>query len=288
MSGPTADIAVADLSGPDAADALARLRTLGPLVRVPALGGWLTTTHDLAGAVLRDPTTYTVDDPRFSTAQVVGPSMLSTDGAEHRRHRTPFAPPFRTARLEERFGERVRVLAADLVDAVRPDGRADLRAGLAGPLSVLVIAEALGLHDVTAPTVLGWYAAIVGAVSTITEGGTPDASSRAAIDDLADAVRRHLDASPVLGGARGALSEAEVVSNAAVMLFGGIETTEAMICNALVHLLALDPAPADDLLGAVVEESLRLEPAAAFVDRYATRDTDVGTTRVRRGDLVRV
>ena len=46
----------------------------------------------------------TVDDPRFSTAQVVGPSMLSTDGADHTRHRDPFVAPFRPGRLAERFG----------------------------------------------------------------------------------------------------------------------------------------------------------------------------------------
>jgi cytochrome P450 len=283
---PASDVSLAALSGADVADALARLRDTAPLVWVPVLDGWLTTTHALASAVMRDPATYTVDDPRFSTAQVVGPSMLSTDGAEHRRHRSPFGPPFRAARLEERFGEHVRAVAAELVEAVVPDGSADLRAVLAGPLSVLVIAEALGLRDVTASTVLGWYAAIVGAVSTITEGGTPDPAGSRAIDDLAAAVRRHLDESPVLAGARADLSTGEVVSNAAVMMFGGIETTEAMIGNALVHLLGSEGADAS--LDAVVEESLRLEPAAAFVDRYATRDVRVGAAEVRRGDLVRV
>jgi cytochrome P450 len=283
---PSSDVSIADLSGPDAAGTLAGLRSTAPLVWVPVLDGWLTTTHDLASAVMRDPATYTVDDPRFSTAQVVGPSMLSTDGGEHRRHRSPFGPPFRAARLQERFGEHVRVVAGELVDAVAADGRADLRAALAGPLSVLVIAEALGLRDVTASTVLGWYAAIVGAVATITEGGTPDAGSERAIDDLATAVRRHVDESPVLAGARADLTEDEVVSNAAVMMFGGIETTEAMICNALVHLLTSGLTDAD--LDAVVEESLRLEPAAAFVDRYATRDVVVGEARVVAGDLVRV
>jgi len=283
---PTSDVALVDLSGPDAAHALDRLRRQGPLVWVPVLDGWLTTTHDLASTVMRDPATYTVEDPRFSTARVVGPSMLSTDGAEHRRHRSPFGPPFRAARVEERFGDHVRSVAEDLVDRVVPDGRADLRAALAGPLSVLVIADALGLRDVTAPTVLSWYAAIVGAVSTITEGGTPDPTSTQAIDDLASAVRRHLDESPILGGARTDLTEDEVVSNAAVMMFGGIETTEAMICNALVHLLGSDQ-PRDDL-DRVVEESLRLEPAAAFVDRYATRDVIVRDAHVVAGDLVRV
>ena len=40
------------------------------------------------------------------------------------------------------------------------------------------------------------------------------------------------------------------------------------------------------MLGAVVEESLRLEPAAAVLDRYATRDTELGGAAIARGDLV--
>jgi hypothetical protein len=50
---------------------------------VPALAGWLVTRRDLALHVMRDSATFTVDDPRFSTGQVVGPSMLTLDGAEH-------------------------------------------------------------------------------------------------------------------------------------------------------------------------------------------------------------
>ena len=44
--------------------------------------------------ILRKPAVFTVDDPRFSTAQVVGPSMLSLDGAAHSAHRGPFESPF--------------------------------------------------------------------------------------------------------------------------------------------------------------------------------------------------
>ena len=58
--------------------------------------------------------------------------MLSLDGAEHRRHRTPFAGPYRPRRIEQRFGAEVQVLARDLVDRVRPLGAADLRAGSPG------------------------------------------------------------------------------------------------------------------------------------------------------------
>jgi cytochrome P450 len=68
---------------------------------------------------------------------------------------------------------------------------------------------------------------------------------------------------------------------------------EGMIGNALLHLLAhpsalelvrADPALVPD----AVEESLRLEPAAAVIDRYATADARLGDARVRAGDLVRI
>src|SRR6516164_11193231 len=56
---------------------LARLRDSEPVSWLPALNGWLVSRHDLAVAVMRDSATFTVDDPRFTTARVVGPSMLS-------------------------------------------------------------------------------------------------------------------------------------------------------------------------------------------------------------------
>jgi cytochrome P450 len=42
------------------------------------------------------------------------------------------------------------------------------------------------------------------------------------------------------------------------------------------------------LLPNAVEESLRLEPAAAVIDRYATRDIRLGGASIRRGDLVTI
>jgi cytochrome P450 len=84
-----------------------------------------------------------------------------------------------------------------------------------------------------------------------------------------------------------------VISNAAVLLFGDIETTEGMIANALLHLLShpdqlgrvkTDPG----LLANAIDESLRLEPAAAVVDRYATADVELAGAPIGRGELVRV
>ncbi|WP_329341936.1 cytochrome P450 [Streptomyces sp. NBC_00663] len=275
---------------------LALLRAQEPVSWLPELNGWLVTRRDLAVAVMRDAGTFTVDDPRFSTAQVVGPSMLSLDGPEHVRHREPFAAPFRPRQTHDRFAAFIEEETDRLVTGIEPAGAAELRRSFAGPLAVAVVTEALGLTGVGTDTVLAWYEAIVASVSDITAGHRPSPHGAAAYVELRAAVDATVAAhgtSSLLGAAADRLPLPEVASNAAVLMFGGIETTEAMITNALLHLLrhpdqlALVQAE-PDLVDGAIEESLRLEPGAAVVDRYATRDTDLGPATIRRGDLVTV
>ena len=295
-------VTLADLEA-DPHPALARLRAAAPVSWVPALGAWLVTGYDLAVEVLRDAGTFTVDDPRFSTAKVVGPSMLSLDGAQHARHRGPFNRAFRRDEVHARLASFTRAEAGRLVSAIEPRGAAELRRAVAGPLAVAVIAEALGLGAADPVQVLAWYDGIVAAVqaeaATAQADGTTVAAGRAgtaAFAELAASLREVIAApgsASLLSEAAGPLTEAEAISNAAVMMFGGIETTEGMIANALLHLLSspaqLELVLADHgLVPAATEESLRLEPAATVVDRYATRDAQLGGASIMAGDQVTV
>ncbi|MCX5244072.1 cytochrome P450 [Streptomyces sp. NBC_00201] len=275
---------------------LALLRAHEPVSWLPELGGWLVTRRDLALSVMRDAETFTVDDPRFSTAQVVGPSMLSLDGERHTRHREPFNAPFRPRQVRDGFASFIERETDRLVTALEPAGAAELRRVFAGPLAVAVVTEALGLVGTSADTVLTWYDSIVRSVSDITAGNEAGPAGAAAYAQLRAAVEGTVadrGSSSLLLSAAGRLTLPEVASNAAVMMFGGIETTEAMITNALLQLLAnpgqLALVRADfDLLDGAIEESLRLEPGAVVVDRYATRDIELGPASIRRGDPVTV
>ena len=278
---------------------LARLRAREPVTWLGALDGWLVTRRDLAMQAMRDPDTFTVDDPRFSTGQVVGPSMLTLDGGEHGRHRDPFAQPFKLAAVRERFTALVESETDRLIDALEPQGRAELRRGLAGPLATTVVAHALGIEGVSTHGILGWYDAIVDSVTGVESGRPPTPAGGEAFAALSANVEPNLGRDPrsslVAAAAAGGgdLTHQEVISNAAVLMFGGIETTEGMIANAVLHLLAdreqLALVDADrDLLPNAIEESLRLEPAAAVIDRYATRDVRLGGASIRRGDLVTI
>ena len=307
-STPAGRVTLADLEG-DPHRVLARLRAAAPAAWVPVLGTWLVTGYDLAVAVLRDARTFTVDDPRFSTAQVVGPSMLSLDGAPHARHRGPFNRPFRHDEVHARLAAFIRAETGRLVSAIEPLGAAELRRAVAGPLAAAVMAEVLGLGQADPATILTWYDGIVAAVqaegaaagrSRAADGATSVAAGgTAAFGELAASLREVIArGGSLLAEVTGPLAEApltetEAISNAAVLMFGGIETTEGMIANALLHLLS-SPAQlalvlADPgLVPAAVEESLRLEPAAAVVDRYATAGTRLGSAEIRAGDQVTV
>ncbi len=278
---------------------LHRLRGSEPVSWLPALNGWLVTQRDLAIEVMRDAKVYTVDHENFSTAQVVGPSMLSLDGADHRRHRTPFEAPFRRKPVETRFSQPVSAHIEKLLDGFARDGKAELRRDFAGPVAVKTMITALGLEETPVSAVLSWYDTIVEAVTEVTAGKPVSAEGRAAFAALKDSLLPSLRCDPeasllaaACGLAKG-LAEDEVVSNAAVLLFGGIETTEGMIANALYFLLT-NPAVLQDvyndptLIPVVIEESLRLEPAAAVVDRYAVRNVTLGTAQIKADDLVQV
>ena len=308
--------------GSDPHRLLAALRADEPVSWVPALGGWLVTSRATALELMRDTEIFTVDDPRFSTAQVVGPSMLSLDGTEHDRHRTPFADPFRRSAVHATFAEWTRAETRRLVAGLAPLGAADLATDLAAPLAVSTVTRALGLVDVDQEQMLGWYTAIVDAVVEAAAGRDVPPAGVAAVADLRLQVDRTVDeaGTSLLAAVAGtgALGRDEVFSNTAILLFGAIETSQGMTANALLHLLShpdqLDevragmspernrPAngssgdrpsgehsPDENLLLAnAVEESLRFEPAVALVDRYATTDVELGDARIAMSDLVSV
>jgi cytochrome P450 len=300
-----ASLTLADLAG-DVHPVLHRLRATEPVSWLPALNSWLVTSYDDATAVMRDAQTFTVDHPGFSTAQVVGPSMLSLDGDAHQQHRQPFERPFHRRAVDTHFTPIVTNLVNDLLDNISIKGQAELRRDFAGPLAVQTMMAALGLETTAVAQLLTWYDDIVTAVTRVTAGEPVGAEGQAAFaalrHSLLPALNRPAGDNLLAGAAATAngLSEEQIISNEAILLFGGIETTEGMIANAfyflltdpdLLALVQSDPA----LLPGVIEETLRLEPAAAVVDRYAVREVALvscsaseTTAVIQPGDQVRV
>lgn len=211
--------------------------------------------------------------------------MLSTDGPRHTHHRVPWATLLRSHETRRRATESIDHLAGKLVHGIAglTTRTADLRTSLTGPLAVGVMNEILGLG--ADPTDLwDWYQHIVAGVTALTEHGDVPESAVDAMRRLSHAV----DAADLRAGNQ---TRGEVASNAAVVLFGGIETVDGSIANLFWHLLTNPTAYEDCLarpsaLDGAIEESLRLEPAASRVDRYATEATTVDGMEISRGALV--
>ena len=276
-------------------------RDSSPVLWVDELGGWLVTGYDEAVQVLKDAGTFTVQDDRFSTARLTGESMLTVDGAAHSRHRGAFAAPYRPAAIRQRLTEATRRIADELVASRADRASIEVLSELAQPLAIAVLAETLGLPRTSAAEVIEWHHLLAAAFEDDAAGRRAAHPTRA-LDELRsrvlETVRRE-DASPLLDAATSGadpLTVDETVGNLAIMMIGGVETVEGMIAHAVQHLwrqgpdaLAEGPDALDEkAVDRAIEESLRIEPAAARLDRYATSDFQIAAAQIRRGDLVMI
>ncbi len=273
-------------------------RETSAVLWVAELDGWLVTGYDEAAQVLKDSDTFTVQDGRFSTARLTGESMLTVDGAAHSRHRGAFAAPYRPAVIRQRLTEATQRIAGGLVVARADQASIEVVSELAQPLAIAVLAETLGLPRTSAAEVIEWHHLLAAAFED-DAAGRPAAIPARALDELRSRVLetvRRTDASPLLDAATSGadpLSVDETVGNLAIMMIGGVETVEGMIAHAVQYLWRLDAVDSPDALDEpavdrAIEESLRIEPAAARLDRYATRDIQMGTAQIHRGDLVMI
>ena len=276
-------------------DLLAQLRADEPVSWIPALNAWWVTPRDLALEAMSDAETFTVDDDRFTTARILGTSMLNLDGPEHKRHRTAFVPPFRPKFLREELEERIMASATRLWDnTITGDG--ETRTGIAGPLAVETILDLMGL-DVATEEVLSWYSAFGQAITALTVGDdVPDV-----VDETLTRLKAYVSKVMEEGG-NGFITSLvddeilhldEIPAAVAVILFGAIETSEAMTVNMFWHLFThpetLERVRSDrSIIPDIVNESLRLEPAASWVDRYTTREVELGNVTIPKGDLVSI
>jgi cytochrome P450 len=281
--------------------ALHALRAAEPISWVPALGGWLVTGYEPSRDLLARGADFTVwAEPNLVRASL-GVMMLTSDGDDHRRQREPFDPPFRMRTVREAFEEPVRRRVGELLDELEPRGGCELAEAFAAPFAIGVAGDILGLSLGDVDRIRGFYDAFAGAM---VYDGDPEPqrradAARAELDAILqaelDRVRRSPDDSITSAVARhpAGLSDAEVIAQLRVVLFGAIETVEAMVTTSVSMLLAhpaeLALVRADaSLLPNAIEEAMRLVTPVAFVERWAAQDTALGGVELGRGEFVGV
>ena len=292
------------------------LRAAEPVTWSPALGMWLLTRRDDIVRVLADWGRFTTDSPASTIRDIFGSHMLTTDGDEQIRYKRRFIGPFRRGRLEANLLDTVQGVLDELMGELAAEasaenggGRADLRTRLARPLSVRSICRVLGLPESDGPTLLAWYDRFAAALENFAGDPAVRARGKGAAREFSEYVTPFLQGGrevpegsmiAALRSDRDPLSQEEMVANLLLVLFGGIETTESMIGNALwaalshpevANRLAAECGAGTDyalgaLLAGVIEESMRWEPAVQSCMRFATEDVEVRGVPIARGETV--
>ena len=291
----------------------AALRAAGPAAPVELPGGvraWAVTQHAAARDLLTDPR-LVKDIAHWDAYQrgeipatwplialaAPGRSMVTVDGAEHRRLRSVVAQAF-TPRRVELMRPRVQEVADRLLDGLAAGEReTDLKTGFAFPLPMSVIGSLVGLPESEHGRLRALYESMFSSIADPEEvpatqlalyefvGALVEARKAEPADDLASA----LLAADVEGGA---LTDEEVVSTLLVMIAAGHETTVNLIVNAVRALLTHPDQLALVRSGevewsAVIEESLRWTPPTSnFLFRFATEDVKVGDAVIPKGEPV--
>jgi cytochrome P450 len=294
-------IEFADLELASGVAALDRLRDFEPISWVPALGGWLVTSHELARELLGGDAFTVWAEPNLVRASL-GVMMLTSDGPEHARQRRPFDEPFRVRPVRERFAEPVYRHIDALLTELAPRGQCELVEEFAAPFAIGLAGDVLGLGLDDVARVQEFYEAFAGAM---VYDGDPEPQRRAdgaraelnAI--LLDEVRRSRErpdnsvTSAVANDPARGLSDDEIVAQLRVILFGAIETVESTIANAVLLLLQhpdqlailrADPGFA----GNAIEEGMRLIPPVAFIERWTVRPVTLGGVELAAGEFLGV
>ncbi len=220
---------------------LARLREHEPVSWAQALGQWLVTSRDIGMEVLRDHERFRTDDLRSPIRDTFGAQMLSTEGEAQRRYKSACAPPF-NARAAEESRPLVEGIVARAVRRLVSGAPVELRSAFAAPIAVESIARVIGLPVELDAQLRQWYDAFADALMNYERDGATRDRAHAAVRAFRAVIAPRLAAPDpgdrsllaVLARAHPRLlDDAEIGSNALIVLFGGIETTEGLIANAL-------------------------------------------------------
>lgn len=304
-----------DPLGADHHGEAARTRELGPVIRAVLPGGvpmWLVTEYALLADLVADSRVsrdwrrwhalrdgeVPEDWPLLNMIRIN--SVMSREGAEHRRLRRPLTRAF-TPRRIERLRPRVEQIVVGLLDDLpghtAADGSVDLRQHFAYPFPMRVICELIGVPEPWWPRFRDLIDGVLRADTTAEE---TDALQRerhelwsrligmrraAPADDLTSA----LIAINAEDGE--ALTDEELEDTLWMLIGAGHETTLGLIVNAtralLTHPEQLALARDGDRWAEAIEETLRWDaPIGNFPARYPLEDITVGGVTIPEGDAI--
>ena len=280
----------------------ARARAECPVMRteggVDPRATFYVTRHDDVERVLRDPATFSSSINGEVIGRYMGDLILAMDGHPHRQYRGLVSHAFRASALERWERDLVGPIVDELLDAIAPEGRADLVRSVTSKYPVQVICGIVGVPIADHEQFVRWSEEINTGPLHPERGLAASRDMRAYLEPIVEARRRQPEgdllsdlASAEIDGVR--LSDEKLYGFLRLLLPAGAETTFRVMGNALVALLThpveLERVRADrGLLGAVIEETLRWETSVTMISRIATTDTEIAGCPIPAGSPVGV
>ncbi|MCX4798804.1 cytochrome P450 [Streptomyces sp. NBC_01242] len=314
---PHIPVIALDPHGTDHHGEAAKLRELGPVVRVQLPGdvmAWSVTDHALLNEMIADPR-FSKDWRNWNAiirgeisdgwpliGMVKVTNMVTSDGQEHRRLRklvTQTFTPRRVQELRPRIQQIVDDLLDDLPSHAAADGSVDLRRHFAHPVPMQVICDLFGVPADERPRLQELMDNIFRSDLLPEDVSASQIEQYELLARVVESRRREpgSDLTSALIAARAAdpdaLSEEELVGTLLLMLSAGQETTLSLITNA-VRALLTHPDQREiavrgdaDTWANVVEETLRWDaPIGNFPFRYPLEDVEIAGVRIPKGEAI--
>ena len=276
-----------------------RLRKRGKLTP-SRLGNWVTTSHPVCDAVLRDRRFGVRPKSPVNAAarEQFDPSLLELDPPDHTRLRKLASPAF-TPRAIAGYTDRITRTVNDLLDG--SPGAFDLVSDFATPLPIAIITDLLGVPDANSGDFARYGMAVGSAldgIKSLTHARELMHAStrlRAMFAELIKERRRDPrdDLISQLVAAEGErITADEIVPMCSLLLVAGFETTVNLIGNATLSLLAHPDewkalcADPETMAPRAVEETLRYDPPVQRTVRVALEPLEIAGLPVDKDQLV--
>jgi cytochrome P450 len=145
----------------DAFGFLARLRRESPVAYVPAYNSWVITKWEHVHAVLKTPENFR-SKPTYLYRPAVGGEYVSTvgDGETHQCLRKGLDASLAPRAVEAWADDIIDPVVEEQLSLIEGRGQGDLLEDLLGPISLHVLANAMGIPDVPREELYGWYEGI--------------------------------------------------------------------------------------------------------------------------------
>jgi cytochrome P450 len=289
-----------------------RIRAEEPVYWDEVMQGFMVLRYDDVAALFRDPRSSAARlqsglallppaerDRIAPLYQSLSRWVLFLEGAAHTRLRPLVAGGF-LPRIVKAMRPSVERVVDELLEPIRASRRMDAIRDLAYPLPAIVIAEVLGVPPAERDRFKGWSLALADFFGAGRPTPATALRAQAAVVELEAYMKgiiadhRAQPRDDLLSAFLGAdesgqrLTEKEILSTCAMLLFAGHETTTNLIGNGLLALLRhpdeLARLRADrSLLGSALEELLRYDAPVQVTTRVVLEDLEVAGCRVPAG-----